>query len=63
METFLVTASVFIVAFLAMAVGVIISGKTIKGSCGGLSTLFGKGACEVCEKKDRCEKSGKKLKS
>ena len=63
MATFLVSLCVFLAVFLAMAVGVIVTGKTIKGSCGGLGALFGSTACEICEKKNKCEKSGKAIKS
>ncbi len=35
MPIFLLTLSAFALAMLVMAVGVIVSGKTLKGSCGG----------------------------
>jgi hypothetical protein len=35
METFLLTALIFGLAMAAMAVGVIFSNRTLKGSCGG----------------------------
>ena len=35
MQTFLVTALLFTVVMAAMAVGVIFSNRTLKGSCGG----------------------------
>ena len=37
METLLLTFAVFLLAVLAMAVGVMVTGRTIKGSCGGPS--------------------------
>ena len=35
MQTFLATALIFCIAMAAMAVGVIFSNRTLKGSCGG----------------------------
>lgn len=57
MELFLVTLVVFLLAVIAMAVGVIVSDRCIKGSCGGIGALFGSdfNACEVCDKKDDCD--------
>ena len=51
MNTFLVTLAVFIVALAGMAVGVMLSGRRIKGSCGGLSAYKdreGNSVCEAC---------------
>ena len=62
MDLLVVTFSVFFVAFTGMAIGVIVSNKAIKGSCGGIATLMGgESACDICAMKDRCEKSGKEL--
>lgn len=62
MNIVLITAAVFIIAFAGMAIGVILSDKVIKGSCGGIATLMGgKSACDICAMKDRCEKSGQEL--
>ena len=36
MQTFLATALIFGIAMVAMAVGVIFSNRTLKGSCGGI---------------------------
>ncbi len=62
MGTFIVTFLVFIVVVAAMAVGVIFSGRRIKGSCGGLATwkdADGESICDACadcpEKKKECE--------
>ena len=46
---------IFLAVALMMSIGVIFTGKCIQGSCGGLNLLFGKGSCEVCEKKKDCE--------
>jgi hypothetical protein len=35
MQTFLLTALIFAIAMAAMAVGVIFSNRTLRGSCGG----------------------------
>lgn len=62
METFIITFIVFVIAISGMAIGVIISNRAIKGSCGGLNLLMGSSACDICDMKDRCEKTGKKHK-
>lgn len=57
MTTFLVAFVVFAVLFAAMAVGVILSNKPLKGSCGGLNTLGMKKDCAVCGgDDDECER-------
>lgn len=61
MEIVLITVTVFALAFMGMAVGVIISDRRVKGSCGGLGDMFGKSACDICDLKDRCEKSGREI--
>jgi hypothetical protein len=50
-------ASTFILAFLlllivviGMSLGVMLMGKTIKGSCGGLNAISGADKCVVCQK-------------
>lgn len=48
---------------LVMSVGVMIGGKPIKGSCGGLSAIGMKSACDVCSGKDQeCERKKQKIK-
>lgn len=51
MTTFLITLAVFAVALGGMAIGVMLSGRRIKGSCGGLSSFKdreGNSVCEAC---------------
>jgi hypothetical protein len=55
MSYFFVTLAVLLVVILAMAIGVIIGNKALKGSCGGLSKVMGDD-CIFCEKKDQCKK-------
>jgi len=40
--TFIITFIVFLLAAVALAAGLLISGKTIKGSCGGIN-------CQLCK--------------
>ena len=57
METFLVVFLVFLICVAAMAVGVIVSGKRLSGSCGGRlpdGTLVGDCLCEK-EKQAMCD--------
>ncbi|MFT6633607.1 MAG: hypothetical protein ACJAS4_003578 [Bacteriovoracaceae bacterium] len=61
MDTFFITIGVFLVAFMGMAVGVIIADKRIKGSCGGIGALMGKAGCDMCEKKAECDSSGREI--
>jgi hypothetical protein len=51
MTMFLVTLGFFAVALAGMAVGVILSNRRLKGSCGGLGTIrdeHGRSMCEGC---------------
>ncbi len=61
MNIVLITTGVFAIAFIGMAIGVIISNRAIKGSCGGIANLMGESGCDICEMKDKCEKSGKEI--
>jgi hypothetical protein len=50
-QTFLIAAVVFLIAVVGMAIGVIVSNRRIKGSCGGLANLrdeHGNTMCEAC---------------
>jgi hypothetical protein len=42
-------------AIAGMAVGVILSNKELKGSCGGLGAIMGED-CMYCEKEDSCKR-------
>lgn len=42
-------------AITGMAIGVILSNKQLKGSCGGLGAIMGDD-CLYCEKADTCER-------
>lgn len=51
MTTFFITLGVFLIAMAGMAVGVLISNRRIKGSCGGLAGFKddqGNSICEAC---------------
>jgi len=57
MTTFIITFFAFTLAMFAMAVGVIIKNRAIKGSCGGLNDIDGlDGACDICEVKEQCKR-------
>jgi len=60
MSMFLITFSVFMLAIMSMAIGVIINNRAIKGSCGGLNDIDGlDGACDICEIKEQCKRLSK----
>ncbi len=50
METFLLAFAGFAIVVAAMAIGAIVSGRTLKGSCGGLNAVAGADKCLVCAK-------------
>ena len=58
MKMFLITLAFFGVALIGMAIGVILSNRQLKGSCGGLGKLMGED-CLFCEKKDECSEDKK----
>ncbi|MCA9039758.1 MAG: (Na+)-NQR maturation NqrM [Planctomycetaceae bacterium] len=46
-----ITVAIFLIAVVAMSIGVLLSNRSIKGSCGGLANLTdknGKSICEAC---------------
>ncbi len=50
-QTFLISSVVFAVALTGMAIGVIVSNRRLRGSCGGLSNLRdaqGRSLCDLC---------------
>ena len=50
MSTFALAFGLFLLVMLGMAVGVMLRGKTIKGSCGGLNAIADSDKCVVCAK-------------
>jgi len=50
MSTFVLAFGVLLLVMLGMALGVILRGKTIKGSCGGLNAIADSDKCVVCAK-------------
>ena len=50
MATFLFTFGFLALIMLGMSLGVLLMGKTIKGSCGGLNAISGTDKCVVCSK-------------
>lgn len=57
MNTIILSFVIFALVMLGMAIGVIVSNREIKGSCGGLNDIDGlKGACDICEGKKQCKR-------
>lgn len=57
-DVYFVTFGAFVVAVLAMAIGVLLRGKALKGSCGGVDPTTGRALADcLCErlKKPICE--------
>ena len=48
MMIFIATAVVFALAMAGMAIGVLISNRRLKGSCGGLAGLDPESPCQSC---------------
>lgn len=50
MATFVFTFTLLLLVMLGMALGVILMGRRIKGSCGGLNAISDADQCLVCNK-------------
>ena len=50
MSIFLLSFAFFVIVIAAMAVGVIVKNRPIKGSCGGLNAVGIEGDCMICGK-------------
>lgn len=50
MATFVLAFGLLLTIVVAMSIGAILMGKTIKGSCGGLNAIAGADKCVVCSK-------------
>ncbi|WP_170415671.1 (Na+)-NQR maturation NqrM [Ruegeria atlantica] len=50
MSTFIIAFFLLLIIVVGMSLGVMLMGKTIKGSCGGLNAISGADKCVVCQK-------------
>ncbi|MEM6636230.1 MAG: (Na+)-NQR maturation NqrM [Pseudomonadota bacterium] len=50
MSTFVLAFGLLLLVVLGMSLGVLLMGRTIKGSCGGLNAVAGADRCLVCSK-------------
>ena len=50
MTTFIITFILLTLIITLMSLGVMLMGKNIKGSCGGLNAISGSDKCLVCNK-------------
>ncbi|MTI00816.1 MULTISPECIES: (Na+)-NQR maturation NqrM [Alphaproteobacteria] len=50
MSTFILAFVLLLIIMVGMSLGVMLMGKTIKGSCGGLNAISGADKCVVCKK-------------
>ena len=50
MEIFIITFFFLAVIIFLMSLGVMLMGKNIKGSCGGLNAISGSDKCSICNK-------------
>ena len=61
MMTVILTFAVLLTVVSIMAVGVVFGRTPIKGSCGGMSALGMKTACDICGgNQQRCEKESRR---
>jgi hypothetical protein len=60
-EILLFSFAGIVLVFAGMSIGVIISNKRIKGSCGGIGLVMGDSErpCDFCGKKDECTEAQK----
>ena len=50
MEIYFITFILLTIIVILMSLGVILMGKNIKGSCGGLNAISGSDKCSICNK-------------
>ncbi len=50
MEIFFITFTLLSIIIILMSLGVMLMGKNIKGSCGGLNAISGSDKCSICKK-------------
>lgn len=61
--TLIITFSIFAIAMLVMSVGVIFSGRCLRGSCGGPEVLDSRGepvSCAACPRRKRREEAARR---
>ena len=52
MNEFILGFIVIAVAFLGLAIGLIVKKQPIKGSCGGIANLTDSSSCDICGRSD-----------
>lgn len=50
LSTFFLAFFILLIVVVGMSIGVVVKGRTIKGSCGGLNAIEGTDKCVVCKK-------------
>ena len=56
MTTLVLSFILISLAVAGLSIGVLLGGKPIQGSCGGLNNFAGGGACELCGgDRDKCD--------